>query len=93
MLIEAHVYLGQSFLKKNMDDAALLEFKKALKIDPKYPRLRFFVGQVLRKKGEIQKAIEQFKLENNFNPNDGELHFNLALAYKDRQTSGQFPTL
>ena len=42
------------------------------------------MGIVLRKKGETAKAIEEFQKENSLCSNDADLHFNLALAYKDR---------
>lgn len=56
-----HKYLGTTLTNEDKLDEAVVEFKKALNINPLYPEAHIGLGYVLCKKELFEKAIEHFK--------------------------------
>jgi len=50
---------GMSYLKEDNENAAIIEFRNAIKKDPKYPDPRYQLGLIYLKKGDAQKAYQQ----------------------------------
>jgi superkiller protein 3 len=62
---QANIYLGAVYLDKSEPEKALVEYQKALQIDPKLAAAHFGVGLIyaqLGQKDQAIKALEQFQL-------------------------------
>lgn len=64
------------------DDAAIMESKEALKISPAVAEPYKLLGKIYGKRGEHEKAFENFRLAAMIAPEDTEIRGNLALAYE-----------
>jgi tetratricopeptide (TPR) repeat protein len=64
--IRSLMYLGQCFMKRNMNDLAVRQFQSALKdkvgFDDERKEILYSLGEALEKMGKRDEAIEQFKL-------------------------------
>ena len=64
--IRSLLFLGQSFLGRNMNDLAVRQFQNALKekvgFDDERKEILYWLGVALEKMGKRDEAIEQFKL-------------------------------
>ena len=56
-----YVQHGQDYMQAGNFDKARVEFRNAGQIDPKDPRVRFLLGQVAEKTGDIREAIGQYR--------------------------------
>ncbi len=73
--------LGFVFLKRNLLNEAIAEFKKAIDIDPDYIEAYNNLGYVLLKQRLYQDAIEAFSNGIKKDSNYADLHYNLGDAY------------
>jgi tetratricopeptide (TPR) repeat protein len=76
-----HTNLGTVYDGRGMYDEAIAEFKKALAIDPNYPRALFNLGVTYAKKGMFDEAITQYKKALSNQPDYAKAHQNLGNAY------------
>ena len=83
----AHNNLGQVYSNKGMYDNAVVQFEKALAIDPNYAKAYNNLGLVYYAKGMFDEANAQFKNALTINPNLAEAYNNLGLVY---YTKGMF---
>jgi serine/threonine-protein kinase len=60
----------------------LEEAQEAVRLDPDLPEARFAQGYVHYVKGELRKAIEEFRLAEKKAPNDPQIPFYLGAAYR-----------
>jgi tetratricopeptide (TPR) repeat protein len=56
-----YVQHGQSYFDAGNYDKARVEFRNAGQIDPKDPQVRYLLGQVAEKTGDIREAIGQYR--------------------------------
>ena len=57
---KAHFYeRGMYFLDQENHDAALIEFKNAIQIDPKYSEARFQLARIYLKKKDLGAAVSE----------------------------------
>ena len=73
-----HILFGQAYEETNYPLEAEREFKRALAIDPKTPRVNFFLGYVILQHGgseRLAEAGEAFDRELQINPNDFHTNF------------------
>jgi tetratricopeptide (TPR) repeat protein len=66
-------------------DKAILEFKEAIRLDPRHAQTHFNLGQANRKKGQIDDAIRAYREAVRLKPDYGEAHNRLAVALKDNR--------
>ncbi|OGX24880.1 MAG: hypothetical protein A3D10_00860 [Omnitrophica WOR_2 bacterium RIFCSPHIGHO2_02_FULL_48_11] len=83
--VSAYQYTFRAFSLESLglDDAALTEVEQAFKIDPASIEARKILGKIHGKRGEFQKAFENFRIAASFDPGNKELKFNMAQAYFD----------
>lgn len=70
---ELHILFGQAYEQTNYPLEAEREFKRALAINPKQPKARFFLGYVILQHGGIDRvdeAMQAFESELLLNPDD-----------------------
>ncbi|MCK4496101.1 MAG: tetratricopeptide repeat protein, partial [Candidatus Aminicenantes bacterium] len=58
---EAYLYLGNVYLKKEMLDSAIVQYKKALDLKSKYWQALYQLGYVYYKQGRYDEAEETFQ--------------------------------
>ena len=73
--------LGIVFLKRNLFDEAIAEFKKAIEIDPEFIEAYNNHGYVLLKQKKYQEAIDAFSKGIKKDGDYADLHNNLGYAY------------
>lgn len=65
--------LGILYYRDEQYDRAQTEFERAITLSPNYSNARYFLGLIYDKKGEKEKAIEQFVEIEKFNPENAEI--------------------
>ena len=58
---KAYLYLGNAYLKKEMPDSAIVQYKKALDLKSKYWQALYQLGYVYYKQGRYDEAKETFE--------------------------------
>lgn len=80
-LANEHFKVGNIYLQFNMNDEAIEEFKKAIKLRPKLADVHTKLGIALRNKGLTEEAIVHFVKAKLINPNYGLAWIQLGLSY------------
>ena len=63
IVLERMLYqLGEIDLKEGRTTDALLEYRKAAKLDPRNPKTHFGLSKVYRKLGRVEEASQETKL-------------------------------
>ena len=83
---EAHLLMGESKMASNDFPGALVEFKKALAINPHLPTLNGYYGTALANTGDNPGAEAAFRKELAIDPNDYVANFQLGKLLKARRT-------
>ena len=60
-------------------DGAIREFRRALRLDPRYAEAHDNLGIAFRRKGEIDRALRRFRDALHWSPNDPKAHYNSGL--------------
>ena len=71
-------------LKAYKFDAAVAEYKEALRIEPDYAAVRYDLGNLLREKGDFDEAIVEYRKAITLDPNESGAHSNLGLALEKK---------
>ena len=74
----AHYNLGVVFLRKAQSAAALVEFQKALQINPDYADVEMNLGVVLQRSGDLDGAIRHTQKALQIDPDSPEALYNLG---------------
>jgi serine/threonine protein kinase len=77
---------GVSLTRLGLVDEAIVEYKKALRIDPEDEAVHINLGNALQTKGQIDEAIMEYREALRINPEYAEAHDNLGLVL---DTKGQ----
>ena len=64
----AHLFLARMLLRQGYDPIAEQNAQRAAAIDPKLPLVHYLLGEFYLYKSNVQKAIEEFALEQKLNP-------------------------
>ncbi len=72
---------GMAFLGQNEFVSAEYEFRLAMRLNPKFPKIHGLLGEVLLKKNEILEAIRHLRHECLREPYDSESHRLLGIGY------------
>jgi tetratricopeptide (TPR) repeat protein len=80
-LANEHYRVGNMYLEFNMNDEAIEEYRKAVKLYPKLADVHTKLGIALRNKGNREEAIVHFVRAKVINPNYGPAWIQLGLSY------------
>jgi tetratricopeptide (TPR) repeat protein len=80
-LANEHFKIGNMYLEFNMNDAAVEEYRKAVKLHPKLADVHTKLGIALRNKGMAEEAIVHFVKAKVINPHYGPAWVQLGLSY------------
>jgi tetratricopeptide (TPR) repeat protein len=87
-LANEHFRVGNIYLEFNMNDEAIEEYRKAIKLYPKLSDVHTKLGIALRNKGLVEEAIVHFVKAKVINPNYGPAWVQLGLSYYMSGLSG-----
>jgi tetratricopeptide (TPR) repeat protein len=73
--------LGSVYSDKKEYDKAIVSYKKAIEINPKYDDAYNNMGYSYEKKGEYDKAIASYKKAIEINPENDKAYYNMGVAY------------
>ena len=73
--------LGRLYLQSNRQDAALAQFREALKIDPTMGDAHNNIGKILEGKGEDGEALKEYLLAAKYRPYLAAPYFNIGALY------------
>jgi tetratricopeptide (TPR) repeat protein len=65
-------------------DAAIINYKKALKIKPNYTEAYYNMGIALKEKGDFEGAIDSYKQALKIKPDYAEAYYNMGNIFKDK---------
>lgn len=57
---EVHLYIGKAYLARGQDDEAFKNFEIAARMKPKLPFVHYYLGAVLRRRDDLQRAKQEF---------------------------------
>jgi len=80
---QLRVLIGRAYRETGFLSEAIEEFKKALALDPRFPRVHYYLGLTTLLKGGIDKlgeAQEEFKIELAHHPDEFFAHYYLGIA-------------
>ena len=75
-----HINLGKALDAEGQYDAAIAEYKEAIRLKPDYALGRNNLGNALDDKGQHDAAIAEYTEAIRLNPDMAEAHFNLGIA-------------
>ena len=78
------VLIGRAYRETGFLPESIEEFKKAIELDPRFPRVHYYLGLTyLYKDGaaRLQDAVEEFKIELAANPEEYFANFYLGILY------------
>jgi tetratricopeptide (TPR) repeat protein len=87
LISHAHSRLGYALQKRGDGDRAAINFREALRIDPRNARARGGLGVILFQKGEVDNAIAELRTAIGHSPNDAGLHGFLAFCLLRKRDS------
>lgn len=64
----AHLFLARMLLRQGYDPIAEQNAQQAAAMDPKLPLVHYLLGEFFLYKSNVQKAIEEFEMEQKLNP-------------------------
>jgi tetratricopeptide (TPR) repeat protein len=64
----AYLFLARMLLRQGYDPVAEQNAQQAAKLDPKLPLVHYLLGEFYLYKSNVQKAIDEFELEQKLNP-------------------------
>jgi len=76
-----HYKIGNIYLDFGLNDEAIEEFNKAIKLFPRLPDVHTKLGMALRNKGRLEDAISHFLKAKELNPEYGPARVQLGLSY------------
>jgi tetratricopeptide (TPR) repeat protein len=83
-----HQLAGEAFESQNNDNQALIEYRKALELNPKAPHMHYRIGEILLRTKENptaeNDALQQFEKEIDVNPGDAPSEYQIAEIQRRR---------
>lgn len=80
----AHTYLGGSYMKRGHKDKAVVEFKKALQINPKRAGAWANLAYIDISNGQLEEAFKKIRVALYFEANNYEAHNALGMYYMNK---------
>jgi protein O-mannosyl-transferase len=81
----AHAGLGATLDSRNELDAAMSQYREALRINPRFASTHFCLGVALAKKGDLDGAIKEYETALRLNPRHQNAYNNLRIARDERR--------
>ncbi len=81
---QLHVLIGDAYRETEYFDQAIEEYRKAIALNPRYPRAHYYLGLTHLLQGSVgsfQKASNDFRAELAIQPRDFASHFFLGVIY------------
>jgi len=81
---QLHIIFGRAYRETGFLPEAIIEFKKAIALDPKFPRAHYYLGLTyLLKDGfeKLNEAADEFKIELAANPNEYFANYYLGIIH------------
>jgi len=75
----SHGFLGSEFARQQNDTAAEAHFLEALRLNPKYAEVHFNYGNLLRRRGELDRAASEYARAAELKPALAAAHNNLGV--------------
>jgi tetratricopeptide (TPR) repeat protein len=82
---EGKIKAGLLYLQNEKYPEAINQFKGALEINPRYPRINYLIGKTLLAKGDSYEALKSAEEERKINPNLVDSYVLAAEAYASTQ--------
>ncbi len=79
----AYYNLASIYLKKNLLDKAISEYRKVLEIDARDKDTHFNLGYLYTLKEDFTNAASEYEKVLSLDPDDKQAHYNLAIIYYD----------
>jgi tetratricopeptide (TPR) repeat protein len=83
-LADEHLRVGKLYYGMGLLDDAIEEYRKALRLSPKFPDIITQLGIALRDKGKYDEAIKEFNRAKEINPNYIPARLQLGISYYSR---------
>lgn len=87
-LANEHFKIGNIYLDLAMYEEAIIEFRKAISLQPKFPDVHTKLGIALRSLGNIEEAIVHFNTAKEINADYGPAWVQLGLTYYIKGLTG-----
>ena len=87
-LATARLLLGVTLRRQGNHVGALVQFRKAVEIDPKDPEAQFNLGMELKSGGDLAGAIAAFRRAIELKPDFEKAHYNLGIALRAQGQTG-----
>ena len=71
---KAHAILGLALYAAGDHDAAIAEYREAIREKPAYARTRYILGAALEVKGEKQAALAEYRHASELEPGNKQFH-------------------
>ena len=87
-----YLLLGRAYREIHQVDLALGEFRKALAVDPKYPRVHYYMGLTYlsaEANPDIEMALQEFKLETTIQPDEFAPQFFTGMVYARQRNTDE----
>ena len=81
-----HLSKGMVLAASGDMDGAIVEYRKALRINPDFTDAHNNLGLALEKNKNLDAAIVEFREALRVEPDDAVVHFNLGIALRARET-------
>src|SRR5207253_2526687 len=79
---ETHAAFGCELAEQRKLDAAVSEFRQALRINPQYAQAHYNLGNALDDQGRPEAAAAEYREALRINPGLAQAHYNLGVALK-----------
>jgi tetratricopeptide (TPR) repeat protein len=80
----AHNNLGYVLRQNGQVDEAIIQYQKALEIDPEYAKAHYNLGNALFQKGRVDEAMEHYQKALKIQPQYAEAHNNLGNVLRQK---------
>jgi tetratricopeptide (TPR) repeat protein len=81
---QLHILIGRAYRESSLLPEAIEEFRKAIALDPGFPRAHYYLGLTYlldEGRSRLSEALEEFKIELAANPDEYLANYYLGIAY------------
>jgi tetratricopeptide (TPR) repeat protein len=75
---QKHFASAQEWLQRNKPEEAVIEFRNAIQLDPRFANAHFELGKLQLKKGEVVSGFQSLLLAVKYDPENREANLNIA---------------